>query len=197
MTDSARTFAFPTNLGWMALAARGERLVRLSFGHPSAAAALAHLDSGDDWTATDRRDLHPKIADVVERLERYAAGEEVSFADVAIDLSHLTAFQQRVVRACRKISRGRTRTYGELAAAVGNPGAARAVGSVMAKNRLPIVVPCHRVVGSAGSLGGFSAPDGLCMKERMLALEGANVRGMKPQRALRTRRGKEVVLAAH
>jgi methylated-DNA-[protein]-cysteine S-methyltransferase len=175
MTDSIRTFAFPTNLGWMALAARGERLLRLAFGHPSAAAALAHLDAGDDWAASDRRDLHPAIADVVDRLERYAAGEEVSFADVEIDLSHLTEFQQRVVRACRKISRGRTRTYGELAAAAGKPGAARAVGSVMARNRLPIVVPCHRVVGSAGSLGGFSAPDGLSMKQRMLALEGATV----------------------
>ena len=175
MTDSICTHIFPTNLGWMALAARGERLVRLSFGHPSAAAALAHLDAGDNWTATDQRDLNPAIADVVERLGRYAAGEEVSFEDVQIDLSHLTAFQQRVVRACRKISRGRTRTYGELAATVGSPGAARAVGSVMAKNRLPIVVPCHRVVGSAGSLGGFSAPDGLSMKERMLSLEGAKV----------------------
>jgi methylated-DNA-[protein]-cysteine S-methyltransferase len=180
------SFTFPTQLGWMALAADGERLVRLTFGHPSAAAAAASLDLDGDWAATDRRDLAPAMADLVERLERYAAGEEVSFADVAVDLSNLTEFQQRVVRQCRKIPRGRTRTYGELAAAAGNPGAARAVGSVMARNRLPIVVPCHRVVGSAGSLGGFSAPEGLSMKERMLAMEGAKgiqSRGRhKPQR---------------
>jgi methylated-DNA-[protein]-cysteine S-methyltransferase len=182
MTDSITTCTFPSNLGWMALAARGEQLVRLSIGHPSAAAALAHLEAGDDWAATDRRDLWPAIADVVDRLQRYAAGEEVAFADVAVDLSHLTAFQQRVVRACRKIARGRTRTYGELAAAAGSPRAARAVGSVMANNRLPIIVPCHRVVGS-GSLGGFSAPEGLCLKERMLVLEGA---------ALKTRKGKRL-----
>lgn len=171
-TARPTSFTFPTQLGWMALAADGERLVRLTFGHPSAAAAVASLDL-DDWAATDRRDLSPAMADLVERLERYAAGEEMSFADVAVDLSHLTEFQQRVVRQCRKIPRGRTRTYGELAAAAGNPGAARAVGSVMARNRLPIVVPCHRVVGSAGSLGGFSAPEGLSMKQRMLAMEGA------------------------
>jgi methylated-DNA-[protein]-cysteine S-methyltransferase len=169
------SFAFPTDLGWMALASHGERLVRLTFGHPSAAAAVAALELEDDWVAVDRRDLDPAIAELVERLERYAAGEDVSFANVAVDLSHLTDFQRRVVRACRKIGRGRTRTYGELAAAAGNPGAARAVGSVMARNRLPIVVPCHRVVGSAGSLGGFSAPSGLGMKERMLAMEGAKV----------------------
>jgi len=174
-TARQTSFTFPTQLGWMALAADGERLVRLTFGHPSAAAAVASLDLDGDWTATDRRDLDPAIADLVDRLERYAAGEKVPFADVAVDLSHLTGFQQRVVRQCRKIPRGRTRTYGVLAAAAGNPGAARAVGSVMAKNRLPIIVPCHRVVGSAGSLGGFSAPEGICMKQRMLAMEGAKV----------------------
>jgi methylated-DNA-[protein]-cysteine S-methyltransferase len=165
------TFTFPTGLGWMALAAEGGCLQRLTMGHPSAAAAVASLGLEGDWTATDRRELDPAIADAVDRLERYAAGEDVSFADVPLDLSHLSAFQQRVVRACRKIARGRTRTYGELAAAAGSPGAARAVGSVMSKNRLPIIVPCHRVV-AAGSLGGFSAPRGLSMKQEMLSLEG-------------------------
>jgi methylated-DNA-[protein]-cysteine S-methyltransferase len=192
-TTRRMSFTFPTNLGWMAVAANGKRLVRLTFGHPSAAAAVASLDLAGEWTVTDRRDLDPAIADLVERLQRYAAGEAVSFADVAVDLSHLTEFQQRVVRHCRKIIRGRTRTYGELAAAAGNPGAARAVGSVMSKNRLPIVVPCHRVVGSAGSLGGFSAPDGLCMKERMLALEGAMIaKGIQTRRTQRAQRGKLV-----
>jgi methylated-DNA-[protein]-cysteine S-methyltransferase len=146
--------------------------LRITFGHPSAAAAAASLGV-EAWSATDRRDLPAWVADLVERLQRYSDGEAVTFDDVPVDLSHLTAFQLKVVRACRKISRGRTRTYGDLAAAAGSPGASRAVGSVMAKNRLPIIIPCHRVVGSAGSLGGFSAPDGLSMKQRMLALEGA------------------------
>src|SRR5207248_10965245 len=97
--------------------------------------------------------------------------------DVPLDLSRLSEFQNRVVRACRRIARGRVRTYGELAAACGSPGAARAVGTVMAKNRYPIIVPCHRVVGSAGSLGGFSARDGINMKRRMLEMEGAKIRG--------------------
>jgi methylated-DNA-[protein]-cysteine S-methyltransferase len=97
----------------------------------------------------------------------------VTFDDVPVNLADLSPFQSKIVRACRKIGRGRMRTYGDLAAAAGSPGAARAAGSVMAKNRLPIIIPCHRVVGSGGSLGGFSAPTGLDLKRRMLALEGA------------------------
>lgn len=180
------TYQFPTELGWMAIAWRGERLIRTAFGHPSAAAAEAHLGLADATAIADRRDLPGWTADIVSRLEAYAAGDEVTFDDVPVDLSHLTAFQQKVVRACRRISRGKTRTYGELAAAAGSPGASRAVGSVMANNRLPIVIPCHRVVGAGGSIGGFSAPDGLDMKRRMLALEGWEVRGTKSKRARRT-----------
>jgi len=79
-------------------------------------------------------------------------------------------FQRKVLVACRRIPVGKTRTYAELAAAVGSPKAARAVGRVMATNRpLPIIIPCHRVVGSAGGLGGFSAagdsrPSGGCWR---------------------------------
>jgi methylated-DNA-[protein]-cysteine S-methyltransferase len=192
MTDRllvTSAYHFPTELGWMAIAWRGERLIRTAFGHPSAAAAAAHLDLAESQPVADRRDLPAWVADLVSRLEAYAVGEQVSFDDVPVDLSHMTAFQQKVVRACRKISRGKTRTYGELAAAAGSPGASRAVGSVMANNRLPIVIPCHRVVGAGGSIGGFSAPDGLDMKRRMLALEGLS-NASKPQRTRGARRVK-------
>jgi methylated-DNA-[protein]-cysteine S-methyltransferase len=189
-----QAFAFLTDLGWLAIAYRGEQLAAVTMGHPSASAAIASLQTDAEWADTDRRDLPAPIAEVVDRFERYAAGEEVTFADVPLDLSHLTAFQQKVVKACRKIGRGRTKTYGELAVAAGAPGAARAVGSVMAKNRLPIIVPCHRVVGSGGSLGGFSAPTGLSLKQRMLALEGfepARTK-MKPRNTPKTRKGRKL-----
>jgi methylated-DNA-[protein]-cysteine S-methyltransferase len=176
-----QAFAFLTDLGWLAVAYWDERFAAITIGHPSAASAIAGLQVEAEWTGTDRRDLPAPIADVVDRLERYATGEVVSFADVPLDLSHLTEFQQKVVKACRKIGRGKTRTYGELAVAAGAPGAARAVGSVMAKNRLPIIVPCHRVVASGGSLGGFSAPTGLSLKQRMLALEGIPQKEKKPR----------------
>ena len=108
-------------------------------------------------------------------LAEYAGGEAVDFSGVPLDLDYLTPLGRRVVAACRNIPRGEVRTYGELAELCGAPGAARAVGSVMAKNRHPLVVPCHRVIGAAGSLGGYSAPSGLTMKRRLLAMEGARL----------------------
>ena len=177
---------FPSDIGWMALAWTEKGLARLTFGHPSAAAAIASLEADADWTTTCAGDLPPWVVDLAERLAGYAGGEEVRFDDVPLDLSHLTAFQRKVITHCRKIGRGKTRSYGELAAACGSPGAARAVGSVMAKNRFPIIIPCHRVVGAGKSLGGFSAPDGLDMKRRMLALEGVTDKKSRTMRLLRS-----------
>jgi methylated-DNA-[protein]-cysteine S-methyltransferase len=169
---SVASHVFPSNLGWMALAWTDSGLARITFGHPSAASAIASLEADTGWTTTHTADLPPWVADLAGRLTKYASGGDECFHDVPLDLSHLTPFSRKVVAFCRRIARGRTRSYGELAAAAGSPGAARAVGSVMAKNRFPIIVPCHRVVGAGGSLGGFSAPDGLNLKRRMLALEG-------------------------
>jgi methylated-DNA-[protein]-cysteine S-methyltransferase len=180
------THVFPTDLGWMALAWSSDRLKRLTFGHPSAAAAIASLEVDDEWTSSEANSTPAWISELASRLQSYAAGNDERFDDVPLDLSHLSEFQGRVVNSCRRIGRGKVRSYGELAQIAGSPGAARAVGSVMAKNRFPIIVPCHRVVGSAGSLGGFSARDGVNMKRRMLELEGAAV--TKPQRMPRTRR---------
>jgi methylated-DNA-[protein]-cysteine S-methyltransferase len=82
-----------------------------------------------------------------------------------------TRFQRSVWRAMEKIPRGETRTYAQIAAAAGRPGAARAVGTACGANPLPLIVPCHRVVASGGGLGGFSA--GLAVKKKLLRLEGA------------------------
>jgi methylated-DNA-[protein]-cysteine S-methyltransferase len=174
------THVFPSDLGWFAIVWNGEQVKQLTFGHPSAAAAIASMDV-DGFVETNSNSAPKWVAELAERLQSYAAGNDERFDDVPLDLSHLTAFQNRIVRACRKISRGRVRTYGELAAVAGAEGAARAVGNCMAKNRFPIIVPCHRVVGSAGSLGGFSARDGISMKRRMLEMEGAAI--CKPQKS--------------
>ncbi|HLA86043.1 MAG TPA: MGMT family protein, partial [Thermoguttaceae bacterium] len=88
-----------------------------------------------------------------------------------IDTSHLSPLGQAVSKACRRIPYGRTRTYGQLAAEVGHPQAARAIGRFMASNRVPILVPCHRVVAADGRLGGFSAPGGVAFKRRLLEME--------------------------
>jgi methylated-DNA-[protein]-cysteine S-methyltransferase len=115
--------------------------------------------------------------EVLDRLARFTAGEVVAFQDVPIAMGHLSLFQRRVVKACRAIPAGERRTYGQLATAAGSAGAARAVGQVMASNRVPLIVPCHRVVAAGGRLGGFSAPNGLAMKRRLLELEAYALAG--------------------
>lgn len=104
------------------------------------------------------------------QLQRYFDGKPVRF-DVRIDFVGVPPFSRRVLAACSDIPYGQTRTYGELARQVGSPAAARAVGQAMAHNRVPIVIPCHRVVGSAGLPGGFSAEQGVSLKRWLLELE--------------------------
>jgi methylated-DNA-[protein]-cysteine S-methyltransferase len=161
----------PSALGWIAVAGREELLVTLVFGYPSRERAERVL-AERAAAAIDFGGAPPWLRRAAELVERFAAGEAVDFSGLALDLEYLTPFGRRVVAACRNIPRGEVRSYGELAAACGSPGAARAVGSVMAKNRHPLVVPCHRVVGAGGSLGGYSGPDGLRMKRRLLEMEG-------------------------
>lgn len=170
----------PSELGHIAVAVAGGSLRAVCFGQPAARAALRCLNGqltrnvialGDPSATDEDEDL---AADVLDHLVRYAAGEPVDFSDIPVASDHLSPFQRRVVRACRAIGRGQTRTYGQLAAVAGSPGAARAVGQVMATNRVPLVVPCHRVVGASGSLGGFSAPQGIAMKRRLLMMESAD-----------------------
>jgi methylated-DNA-[protein]-cysteine S-methyltransferase len=187
------TYVFASELGWMALAWKGESLTRFTFGHPSAAAAIASLEADEGWTTSAVKSAPKWIGELAERLQSYASGNDECFDDVPVDLTHLSAFQTRVVRTCRRIGRGRVQSYGELAVAAGAPGAARAVGNVMAQNRYPIIVPCHRVIGSAGSLGGFSARDGISMKRRMLEMEGAEVN--KTRRARRAPRREQRALS--
>jgi len=108
---------------------------------------------------------------LAERLSAYFSGEDVAFDDVALDLDGWTPFQRAAAAALRSLRRGEVVTYGELAALAGHPGAQRAAGSFCARNRFPIVVPCHRVVAADG-LGSYGSL-GVAYKRRLLELEGA------------------------
>jgi methylated-DNA-[protein]-cysteine S-methyltransferase len=103
-------------------------------------------------------------------LQRYFSGERIDFADVELDLSWATPFQRSVADALRDIPYGESVTYGELAALAGHPNAQRAAGTFCARNRFPLVVPCHRVLAADG-LGSFGSL-GAEYKRRLLALEG-------------------------
>jgi len=103
-------------------------------------------------------------------LDEYFVGRRKRF-DLAVDLRALPPFTVSVLEQLARVPYGETTTYGELARRVGHPRAARAVGTVMNRNRIPIVLPCHRVVGSTGDLTGYAG--GLDVKEALLELEGA------------------------
>jgi methylated-DNA-[protein]-cysteine S-methyltransferase len=110
---------------------------------------------------------------LVQRIRAFLSGEDVTFADVELDLSPLTPFERDVVEALRAIPRGEVVTYGELAALAGHPGAQRAAGSVCARNRFAFLVPCHRVVAADG-IGSYGSV-GVEVKRRLLALEGVTI----------------------
>ncbi|HEY50114.1 MAG TPA: methylated-DNA--[protein]-cysteine S-methyltransferase [Dehalococcoidia bacterium] len=112
------------------------------------------------------------FGDLPLRLQRYFDGEKVTFPDT-LDFSEATAFQETVWGETRSISYGEVKSYSWLARQIGKPQACRAVGRALARNRLPIIVPCHRVVASDGGLGGFSG--GLWLKRRLLELEAGRL----------------------
>jgi methylated-DNA-[protein]-cysteine S-methyltransferase len=109
-------------------------------------------------------------------LRRYFAGERVSF-DLPLDLSGSTEFQASVYRAVSRIPYGCVMSYGDVAKEIGRPRAARGVGSAMAANPLPVIIPCHRVVGASGDLTGYSGPGGVVSKKWLLEMEGAAIGG--------------------
>jgi methylated-DNA-[protein]-cysteine S-methyltransferase len=118
-----------------------------------------------------RRGSCPAVDRHAERIRRFLEGEPVDFSLDDIALDRCSAFQQSVLRAEWRIPRGRTATYAEIARRIGRPGAARAVGSALARNPFPIFIPCHRAVRSDGTIGGYQG--GAAMKRALLALEGS------------------------
>lgn len=173
---------FATSFGWCGIAGREGRVTDILIGHSDAdevrGALTRRMSERREDAKGDEADWHPELR---RRFERYGLGDLVTFDDIDVQLPSTTTFQKRVVSATRRIPYGRTMSYGELAARVGFPRAARAVGSVMASNRFPIVIPCHRVIASAGKIGGYSAPQGVDLKTRLLAMEAESLAGADPR----------------
>lgn len=115
----------------------------------------------------------PRVRDVIDAVVRYFAGERIDFNATPVDLGEQEPFFGQVYAFVRKLDWGETTTYGAVARALGaGPEYARDVGQAMANNPVPLIVPCHRVTGAGGKIGGFSAPGGSMSKARMLELEG-------------------------
>jgi methylated-DNA-[protein]-cysteine S-methyltransferase len=135
-----------------------------------------------DAVATERRlaartagvrtsELPGSIRRIVEDVQCYAKGERVDFSPVIVDLADIDDFRLGLYRAIRSLGWGETASYGEIGRRIGTSDARR-IGQAMGQNRIPLIIPCHRVVASDGTLGGFSAPGGRFTKERLLTLEG-------------------------
>ena len=123
----------------------------------------------------------PDVTEAVAAAKRYFAGEETDFSGVTLDLDDQDAFFKQIYIAARQVGWGRTTTYGTLAKELGaGPEAARDVGQAMAKNPVPLIIPCHRVLAAGGKVGGFSAPGGSATKIHMLKLEGVSVEPPPP-----------------
>jgi O-6-methylguanine DNA methyltransferase len=168
----------------MALAVTGNCLRRLAFGHATAeAAAKDILAAGGRPPAVDDegngrgRPRDPWQRDLVERLQTYAGGALVDFCDIKLEWETAgtsdSDFRRKVWAACRRIAYGQTASYAQLATCAGQPNAARAVGNCMAKNPMPLIVPCHRVVAAGGKLGNYSAIGGISTKRRLLEMEAS------------------------
>ena len=153
-------------LGPLYVASSERGLCRVDFG-----VSRAQFVAGLDALA---RTVHSPsaLASITEQLHGYFAEAGTEF-DVPLDLSRLTPFQRTVLQTARRIVAGTVWSYGQVARALGKPGASQAVGQALGRNPVPIVIPCHRVVSSDGGLGGYSGGGGVETKRLLLQLEGA------------------------
>jgi methylated-DNA-[protein]-cysteine S-methyltransferase len=147
---------FPSQLGEITLAWRGDAVSGLSLAGES----LGEESEPPAW-----------VEALIARVQAHLSGETQDFQDVPVDLSGLGPFQRQALVALRAVGPGHTVTYGGLAAQLGRPGAARAVGGAMRRNPIPLIVPCHRVLAQGGGTGGYSAAGGVPTKRRLLEIE--------------------------
>ena len=166
MTGELKYIIFNTNMGWVGILGLAKGLVRTTLPQHSAQEACQLLGDGVNnavWS-------HNLFDVLVERFKTYLSGGKTAFPD-ELDLSAATPFQRKVWEITRLIPYGKTKSYTWVAEQVKKPEAARAVGQALARNPLPIIIPCHRVLTIDGKLGGFSG--GVELKRHLLRLEAS------------------------
>lgn len=171
---------FDTPIGWCGLAWNEGGLAGLQLPEKDRAATERRLRARDP-TGTQAASPPAWVARLIADLQRYLAGERINFSAVAVDFGRRDANEQAIYAALRAVAWGETVTYGELAKRSGIENGAQAVGQAMARNPVPVVVPCHRVLAAGQRIGGFSAPGGAATKERLLALEGVRLDAGMPR----------------
>jgi methylated-DNA-[protein]-cysteine S-methyltransferase len=176
MVDSQGLTLFATAIGHCGLA-WGERGI-IGVQLPQASEARTRERLANRFPMAARADPPPAhIAEIVAAITELLTGEPVDLTGVVLDETGLPEFDRAAYAIARAVRPGETITYGEIAARIGDPHAARAVGRAMGANPCPIIMPCHRVLGADGKMGGFSAAGGIVTKARLLSIERARIDG--------------------
>ena len=166
---------FGTAIGQCALVwnAQGIAAVRLPEASESRMLSRLHKEFSQLAPGAPPHDMQLAI----DAMTALLAGEPRDLRFCTLDLRHIPSFNRRVYAIAQEIVPGKTRTYGDIATELGEPGSARAVGQALGHNPFPVIVPCHRVLAAGAQSGGFSAPGGVSTKLRMLLIEGAEIGG--------------------
>lgn len=172
MADRGHCY-FETTLGPCGIAWNERGIARVLLPEATVAETRAQLSR----RLPGSRECAPpvEVQRAIDAMVALLRGDAADLSGIALDMRGVPSFERRVYELARGIAPGRTLTYGDIAARLGDPQCARAVGQALGRNPFPIVVPCHRVLAAGGKPGGFSAPGGATTKLRMLAIEGAPV----------------------
>ncbi|HMC91172.1 MAG TPA: methylated-DNA--[protein]-cysteine S-methyltransferase [Allosphingosinicella sp.] len=173
--EAGAFFLFDTALGRCALVWRGAAIGGASLPERDGAAMRGSLSRR--FPGSDEAEPPPFVRAAADRVARHFSGDAQDFSDLPLDFQQASAFERAVYAAALAIPCGETRTYGDLARALGQPQAGQAVGVALGRNPVPILVPCHRILAGGRRPGGFSAPGGVATKFRILEIERAKLPG--------------------
>jgi methylated-DNA-[protein]-cysteine S-methyltransferase len=176
---TARAFAiFDTPIGACGITWSARGIVGLQLPAASAEATRARVRRR--WSGAVETEPAPGVQRAIDRVLALLSGEAIDLGDIPLDLGAAPEFHRKVYEVARTIPPGRTMTYGEIAKRLGVPHESREVGQALGRNPIAIIVPCHRVLGADGKMGGFSATGGVATKRRILEIEGASALGAGP-----------------
>src|SRR5471032_169323 len=169
---------FETPIGTCGLVWKDEMITGLRLPEASPAATRTRIKRR--WADSEEQAPPSAMQQIIDRVLALLDGEAVDLSGVPLDFGDAPEFHRRAYEIARTIPPGQTMTYGEIARRLGVPHESREVGQAMGKNPIAIIMPCHRVLGADGKMGGFSANGGVATKRRILEIEGASAVGAGP-----------------